>query len=404
MKEIKTMTESQLWERDAELKEKMTTINDLVTAESRDLSDREREDFRSYDAERNAILRELQMRAADLTGESLRHSFDKLEKHSFEYAATPERRDAGAKLRDAITNNRGISIELRANGTGTGTTDAPGAISILAQDFIEPLNKGLILYSLGLRIKTGLTSNVKYPIMPTFEASFVSEKEIVTDTVIKDTALQPTPRRITVSAPLTELANLQTDGALYNWIINNLATAMARTLNRWLLQPTPIASGVYGVFAHDASKNPIKTIEFAGAVPTYAELVKMRGMVQGSGAYDDGTYAYTMSGAMAAELEATRRFDSGDTPILVDNKIGGAKVLMSEYIEATGNDTFNETPQYVGFGRFSDAIVAQFGTMKLTVDPYSQSKAAITNLVLDAYWAIDIIRKGSFVIGKPKSV
>lgn len=403
MKKIKTMTETQLWERDAELKEQMVAINDRVTAEARDLNDEEKETFRNCDTERNAIFRELQMRAAELKAEELRGAIGKLETHSTEFASTPERRAAGAKLRDAIENNRGIALELRANASATGTADTPGVVSVLAQDFIDPLNKGLVLYNLGLRIKTGLSSNVKYPIMPSFEASFVSEKEIVSDTIIKDTSLQPVPRRLTVSAPLTELANLQSDGALYNWILNNLAMAMARTLNRWLLQTTPVVTGVYGVFAHDSSKNPIKTIEFAGATPTYAELVKMRGMVQGTGAYNDGTYAYVMSGAMAADLEATRRFESGDTPILVDGKIGGAAVVMSEYIEATGNDTFNEVPQYVGFGRFSDAIVGQFGSMKLTIDPYSQSKAAITNLVLDAYWAIDVIRKGSFVIGKPKT-
>ena len=403
MKKIKTMTETQLWERDAELKEQMVAINDRVTAEARDLNDEEKETVRNCDTERNAIFRELQMRAAELKAEELRGAIGKLETHSTEFASTPERRAAGAKLRDAIENNRGIALELRANASATGTADTPGVVSVLAQDFIDPLNKGLVLYNLGLRIKTGLSSNVKYPIMPSFEASFVSEKEIVSDTIIKDTSLQPVPRRLTVSAPLTELANLQSDGALYNWILNNLAMAMARTLNRWLLQTTPVVTGVYGVFAHDSSKNPIKTIEFAGATPTYAELVKMRGMVQGTGAYNDGTYAYVMSGAMAADLEATRRFESGDTPILVDGKIGGAAVVMSEYIEATGNDTFNEVPQYVGFGRFSDAIVGQFGSMKLTIDPYSQSKAAITNLVLDAYWAIDVIRKGSFVIGKPKT-
>ena len=213
----------------------------------------------------------------------------------------------------------------------------------------------------------------------------------------------PTPRRLAFSAPMTDLENLQTDGAVYRWVVENVALAVSRSMNRWLLQATPIISGVHGAMSYDASKNAIQKIEFAGTVPTYAELVRMRGMVQKEGAYNDGSYAYTMSGAMAAELEATRRFDSGDTPILVDGKISGIPVLMSEYIEATGSDRFNETPQHVGFGRWSDVIIGQFGSMKLTIDPYSQAKEGIVNIVLDSHWSVDLIRKSSFVIGTVKS-
>jgi hypothetical protein len=252
-------------------------------------------------------------------------------------------------------------------------------------------------------MKEGLSANVKYPIMPTFEASFVNEKETVSDTVISETALQPVPRRLAISVPLTDLANLQTDGKLYNWILNNLAIAVARTLNRWMFQATPVITGVYGPMAYDASKNAVQTIEFAGDKPTYAELIAMRGKVQGKGSYNDGTYAYLMSGAMSADLEATPRFANGDTPVLADGKIGGCPVLLSEYIEATGNDTFNPVPLHVGFGRWSDAIVGQFGSMKLTIDPYSASKAGVTNLVLDSYFSVDLIRKASFVIGTVKT-
>lgn len=400
MKEIKTMTESQLWERDAELKEKMTAINDLVTAESRDLNDEEKEDFRSYDAQRNAILRELQMRKLNSTSEELREFAEQYSKSSpIMVPMTRERANAAVELRKAISNNTGMQFEVRANATATGTSDTPNSIAVLVKDFIEPLNKGLILSQLNARVQTGLSSNVKYPIMPSFEANFVNEKEIVTDTVIKDSALMPSPHRIAISAPLTELDNLQTDGALYNWILNNLAVAVSRTLNRWMLQTTPIATGIYGAMAYDASKNKIQNVTFAADVPTYKELVEMRGKVLATGAYQDGSFAYVMSGAMAATLEATRRFDSGDTPIIVDGKIGGYPVLISEYIEATGPDTFNVTPQHVGFGRWSDVIVGQFGNMKFIVDPYTGSKAGTMNFVLDTYWSIDLIRKESFVIG-----
>lgn len=399
-KKVTDMTLVELRTRDEVLREQMHTINDRTEHEKRDLNEDEKKEWNEIRTERALIARELEARATDGNREALETRLGV----EVVCPATAERRSLGAKFRELI--NRGckdLPIEIRASVTATGTQESAAAISVLAEDFIEPLNKGLIYNKLGLRIKTGLTANVKYPIMPSFEASFVNEKETVTDTVINESALQPVPRRIAISVPLTDLANLQTDGKLYNWIINNIAVAVARTINRWMFQTTSVVANVYGAMAYDSSKNPIHNIPFTGAVPTYAELLTMRGKVQGTGAYDDGTYAYVLSGAMAATLEATPRFQNSDTPILVDGKIGGCPVMLSEYIEATGPNTFNASPKHVGFGRWSDAIVGQFGQMTLTIDPYSASKSGVTNIVLNTDWSVDLLRKESFVIGTVKT-
>lgn len=404
---MKEKTTEFLQKRYAEIENTLLSLNDTVAAEKRDMNDSEKKQWETLKSEHEAISRELQFRALRSQSEDIKRIVDGLSASATLIPESRERSEAGAKMRDAIKRRAGMEIEIRANVQATGTADASNSIPVFIQDFIEPLNKGLILNRLNLTMKTGLSANVKYPVMPTFEASFVNEKETVSDTIIKDGSLMPTPRRIAICVPMTDLENLQTDGAVYRWVVENLALAVTRSMNRWLLQATPIISGVHGAMSYDATKNAIQKIEFAGNVPTYAELIRMRGMVQKTGAYDDGSYAYTMSGAMAAELEATRRFDSGDTPILVDNKIAGAPVLLSEYIEATGIDSkgetiFNETPQHVGFGRWSDVIVGQFGTMKLTIDPYTESKAGVVNIVLDSYWSVDLIRKASFVIGTVK--
>lgn len=404
MKKLKEMTIAELRSRHIELKERAHDLNDKAEAENRDFTDEEKRSWDETMAAIPAIARELEYRSRCEDIELSTRALEARAELESVYQITPERREAAQKFRQLIERGgKDVPFELRASVTATGTTETAAAISVLAQDFIEPLNKGLIYHQLGMRVKEGLTANVKYPIMPEFEASFVNEKETVTDTVISETSLQPVPRRIAISAPLTHLANLQTDGRLYSWILNNLAVAVARTINRWMFQTTPIITGVYGPLAYDSSKNPVQTKDFAGAVPTYAELVAMRGQVQGTGAYNDGTYAYVMSGAMSANLEATPRFANGDTPILLDGKIAGCPVLCSEYIEATAANTFNAVPKHVGFGRWSDIIVGQFGKMLLTVDPYSGSKSGVTNIVLDTEWSVDPIRKKSFVIGTVKA-
>lgn len=402
------MTIPELRAKHAELVEKAHTINDKVESEQREMTSEEKEEWRAIKADLEAIVRRIELIAAEADPEDQVDAMRARADLPMVFAASRARSESGKKFRSFIDSpdgpakhKAGVQIVLR-EVSAIGTAEAANVIPVLVEDFIEPLQKGLVLNQLGVKMKTGLKSNVAYPIMPAFEANFVEEKLAVQDTAFAADALKPKPHRITISVPLTDLANLQTDGRVYEWILNNLAVAISRTLNRWLCQTTAVVSGVFGAMAYNASSNKIQQAQLS-AVPTYAELVGMRGLVQKSGAYQDGTYAYIMSGEMAATLEATRRFESGDTPIIVDGKIGGVPVLLTEYIEATGANTFNPSPKHIGFGRWSDVIIGQFGEMKLTIDPYTGAKAGITNMVLDTHYSVDLIRKESFVVGTVKS-
>jgi HK97 family phage major capsid protein len=406
---FKELTIPELRAKHAELVEKAHTINDKVEAERREMNDEEKAEWRSIKSDLDAIVRRIELLTMEEDPTVQVDAARARMELPMVFAASRARMESGARFRSFINSpdgpdkiQHGVMIELRESASAIGTGEAANVIPVLVDDFIEPLQKGLVINQVGIKMKTGLKANVSYPIMPAFEANFVDEKVAVTDTVFSADALKPQPHRITISVPLTNLANLQTDGRVYEWILNNLAVAIARTLNRWMFQPSAVASGIFGAMAYSASNNKIQQAQLS-AVPTYAELVAMRGAVQKTGAYQDGTYAYIMSGEMAATLEATRRFDSGDTPILVDGKIGGVPVLLTEYVEATGANTFNATPKHVGFGRWSDAIIGQFGDMKLTIDPYTGAKAGITNMVLDTQYSVDLIRKESFVIGTVKA-
>ena len=406
--ELKELTIPELKARYAELREQAHTLNDKVEAERREMNEEEKAEWRGIKADLEAVTRHIEMRMTDENPEVQIDAMRTRAGLPAVFASTRARVESGRKFREFFNSpdgpekcQKGVTIELR-DAAAVGTTEAANVIPVLVEDFIEPLQKGLIINQLGIEMKTGLKANVSYPIMPAFEANFVDEKVAVTDTVFSADALKPQPRRITISVPLTDLANLQTDGRVYEWILNNLAVAIARTLNRWMFQPSAVVSGVFGAMAYNASNNKIQQAQLS-ATPTYAELVGMRGLVQKTGAYQDGTYAYVMSGEMAATLEATRRFDSGDTPILVDGKIGGVPVLLTEYVEATGVNTFNSAPKHVGFGRWSDVILGQFGELKLTIDPYTGAKAGITNMILDTHYSVDLIRKESFVIGTVKT-
>lgn len=398
----KKKTASELFDELNELRYAMQAIDDKAEHEGRrSLTTEENEAFSGLQskAERISSILDAARRsgAPDLPHELRDANYV----YPVECRLTTERAEAGKRLRAFFETKYkcGTDVELRDVITASGTTEVDGAIPVLVKDFIEPLEKGIIYGKLGIKVLTGLSANIKYPIAPYVEASIAGEKEKIADTTITLTDLKPKPQRIAISIPFTGLANIQTDGAFYTWVVNEIVKAVARTLNRWMFQTTAIKEGVYGVFAYNAAANPILQKSFAAAAPTYKELLAMRGEVMATGAYNDGTYAYVMSGKMYADLEATPIATNSDRMILQDGKIGGVPVFITEEIECTGKGSYNTTPKHVGFGRFSDCMAHQFGNMRLIVDPYSSADADATRVVLNTDWSVDVVRAKSFVIG-----
>lgn len=393
----KELTANELRTRLIELRERMQAMNDKAEAEGcRAFTAEEEQQWAAAKAEVSIIQRSL-----DLAALSPDEAVQREVKDVFLSAATmpritTERANSGKRFREALKTKGEVAIELRE---ATFSTEVGAAIPVYVQDFIEPLERGLIYDLVGAKIKYGLSGTESYPIAPYIEATIAGEKVKIEDTTITLKALQPKPQKLGIACKLSGLANIQTDGAVYSWLVAEVVKAVARTLNHWMFRTTAIAEGVRGVFVYDADANPIHQKSFASKLPTYLELVQMRGSVMSTGAYSDGTYAYVMSAEMYSALEATPITEGGDRMIITDGKIGGFPVYLTEDIEYTTNSQKNVTPKHVGFGRWSDALLGQFGGMRLVIDPYTDSSSDITQVTLNTYWAVDPIRPKSFVIG-----
>lgn len=390
-----------LKERLALLNDEMQAINDKAAAENRTaLTESEDKEFEKRAKEAESIRMRLRALAA---AEADKNPKEDRGYEPFVTKISAQRTASGRMFREALARNCEIALELRESVAATTTATATNAIPVYIKDFVEPLEKGLIFDKLGIRIEYGLSGDIKYPVMPYIEASIADEGVKLEDTTLAPGAITPKPRRLGVTCPLTGLTNIQTDMRLYNWLLNELAKAVARAVNRWMFMTAAAATDVYGVFAYNKDKNPIESVTFKSSLPTYKELLAMRGKVMTSGAQNDGTYAYVMSAAMYTELESTPKVANGEQMILVDGKIGGVPVFVTEEIECTGKSggksTYNVSPKHVGFGRFSDVKVGQFGQFKLIINPYTGDTADVTRITVNAHWAVDTLRRGSFVIG-----
>lgn len=280
-------------------------------------------------------------------------------------------------------------FDFRAVTNATTTTSVAGVAAESTVGVIDPLEKGLVLDSIGAQIRTDIPRGGKWAVVAPVEAQFEGEAVQSTAKKIDVTKKATNPHRITIPVFVSNQALAMSDIDLMNRvIIPQMNRGIRRVLNPWMLQTTAYNStyGASGVFVNASTK-----LTFAGAVPTYAELLKLRGNVRAKGVEIDGTERYVMSSLMAAILAATPISAGNPRMIIEDGKIAGIPVVESEYIENGNTNLESKGPKYVGFGRFSDLVVAQFGPARMTVDSTSHVAGSADGTYIDINVDYDLV-------------
>ena len=388
-KVITTMTPQEAYARVREIKVRLNEIKDVCERENR-----------AQTAEENAEVDSLKREAQDL---SLRATINSM---SGAQSPAMSREKGFDNYVQSVKNARQLDERVMER-EATITTDVQGIIPLSINDIIKPLEEGLILNTVGLKLQTGLSGDYVSPVVGRLEAEFAGEAVELSDKKIAIEALRPVPARLGVSVAVTSQTINRSQGLVLDIVREQLPLAIVRTLNKAMFSPvaTGSAKGPFAKILADnadgvalstlkskAAKKAATHIKFAGEVPTYKELVAMKGIVLAKGIVNDGTAAYVMDEYMKATLEATPR-DAGSGLMVIENgRIAGVPVFTTNEISASDKD-------YIGFGVFSYELLGQFGDMRFVVDPVSQAKKDLTVMTLNADWAMTTARPEAFVLG-----
>lgn len=367
------MTKKELQNRRAEIVRDLTQRCETIRTENRNFTPEEQEEIRSLEDEKATI--EVALRNYD---------------NRQAIAITDAMTDACATIRSLAKREvKDADINFRAVTNATTTTSVAGVAAESTVGVIDPLEKGLVLDSIGSQIRTDIPRGGKWAVVAPVEAQFEGEAVQSTAKKIDVTKKATNPHRITIPVFVSNQALAMSDIDLMNRvIIPQMNRGIRRVLNPWMLQTTAYNStyGAAGVFVNASTK-----LTFAGAVPTYAELLKLRGNVRAKGVEIDGTERYVMSSLMAATLAATPISAGNPRMIIEDGKIAGIPVVESEYIENGNTNLESKGPKYVGFGRFSDLVVAQFGPARVTVDSTSHAAGSADGVYIDINVDYDLV-------------
>ncbi len=309
-------------------------------------------------------------------------------------AARFELEASAAAARAYGTTPQGIMVPAEVLGTwkrdlNTSDDNEIVATNLLAGDFIDVLRNASSVMQAGARMLPGLVGNVNIPKKTaassagwiSTEGGAASESEPTFGTV----ALSP--KTVGAYTDMTRQLILQSTPSIEALVRDDLTQAMALAIDAGALkgsgssgQPT----GIYGT-------SGINTDSFAGATPTWAEVVGLETLVAEDNALM-GNLSYILPASLYGTLKTTAKASNQAIfAIDPDGTMNGYRTIVSN----------QATAGYLLFGNFSDCLIGMWGGLDLTVDPYTSSNTGTVRVV--ALQSVDVaVRHAvSFALGTP---
>lgn len=372
----------QMRDRIAEINLRFEEVATLLESEKRGMTDTEKEEKRALVAEKEIL--QLRLERSEHNPPSVQE-ISQERAFAQTIAAMHGKGQTPEEVRSLVS---GFDLAIPINRDIQDTASAQPLIPLTIGDVIQPLEKGLILSKVGLKMQYGLVGTWNFPIVAGIEATIEDENVEVNDTKIDISKISPSPKRVTIKIPVSNRAIDQSNGALLEIVRSQLPMSVARVLNKWMFSPTKIATKASdGCFV-----NPTTKLEYTTSI-TYKDAVKLKGAVMKTGVIFDGTPAYVCSASTYADLETTPR-DAGSGLMVIENgKLNGYPVFMTEYV---GDD-------FLGFGVFSYELLGQFGQMRMTYDPFTGAAKNLVYFVFNSDYDMLSLRTEAFGVLKKKT-
>lgn len=369
---------------------RMNEISDKVQAENRPISEAEQREYNTLQSDFAKLGRELSLNA-DMVSSLKNSSSEVKTQEALLREVLAEAAKKGGKSEYVITAREwtnGIDMAKVAEG---------GMIPLTIKDILPPLEQGLIHDKVGIPIETGVMGDIQWPVLGAVEATVKGEKESLADTGIDMSKVVAKKVRVGITIPVSGSAITSTSTNLLGLIQSQAGKGIVRLLNRVIFSHQNFTSDFHGPFAGAKAQ-----IAFAGAVPTYKELLQMKGKVMGEGVEPVG-FCYVMSENMKSILEATP-IDAGSGRMIVENgAINGYPVFTTEFINYGSNKQKAEDVEYIGAGCWGYLPVNQYDELRVIVDPYSRAKDDIIQITINGDWSITTLRTQAFALGVTKA-
>lgn len=397
------------------LKEELREMVNTAEVQTRSLNDEEKSLFETKKAELDELKKQLAevdeaeqraLEAAAPKTDKNKSKNTKMEKNYLKNLAQQVSDVVNNRSLEQYNNVAGNTINLRADAY---TTVTAGDVEDVQREtftrILEPLENAVIFQKLGLTfINTG--DLVSLPSVSNVECTINGENTKLETQKIAYDKRSITPVRFGCAVGLSNSAVKTIDEHvdILGYSLRAMREAQARLMNKCLFSPVSVTNDgktVKGIFvdalAADAS--------VAGKC-SWANIVALESQIKEKDAEITERAAWVMSPSTADKLRSKPiavKAPYGDRFILEDGKIDGIPVIESNACnayDASGNITYS----YIGLaGDWSQVIVQEVGAPSLVIDPYTEAKKNIVELVLNGDFGFEVERAENFAVMKVDS-
>ena len=287
--------------------------------------------------------------------------------------------DGQKEMRQAGLNTVGqiyIPFEQRAAVSVTAEGSDIVGTNLMA---IEPaLRAKNVLVQSGAKFMTGLSGNVQIPRLSPSNVGWQNEVGQAVDGAPTFDNVTLTPHRLTCFVDLSKQLLVQDSLSVEEAIRQDIIAAITSKLEATILSAD--ARTVSNPGGLMAGKTPT-------AVATFADICKLEATVESAGVLNP--VSYVVSPSVRANFRDMTK-GKGMQLAYVDNSLDGAVVLS----------TGNMKDKHFIVADWTNLALAQFGSLDITVDSYSQAVNGCVRLVINSYWDCQAIRPEAFQFGK----
>ena len=289
-------------------------------------------------------------------------------------------------LQDARSDKSTRTILLNpASPNIKGNIEASGAIELTIHDIIPTLHEGLGL-PVGLKVVTGVTGNEVWPVsINDVEMEEKGEVATLTDQTLEFDKITPTPKRVGLSVPVS---NMAIDNAAFD-LMAFVQTKFTIALREYL------AKKIYSQAAWTGNKGPFsgmtaQTIDLG--VNAYENILKAVAEFSDKGFWE-GNVCISMDRVTEAKLKATPKVAGAAAGFVVENGLcAGYPYTVSHYVdtELSGTSLVPTSDRYLEIGYWEFFALQQHGDVRLVIDGTSAAVAKdnVTCVVLNTAWSM----------------
>lgn len=290
---------------------------------------------------------------------------------------TKQMREAGVAYKGQLT----LPLEHRAALDATSPS-----IETAVFDILTPLLNALVFNKVGATFLTNLKGNLVIPKYSGSNVAWKSELDAATDGTGTMGSVEYTPKRVTGIFDISKMLLAQDSKGVEVMLQRDIVNAIAVALEKAVFAKDVDANAPAGLFTG--------TLDVSGAL-SWANVVSMESKLDAANAML-GNLAYITHPALRGLAKTTPKVANTAVFVQENETINGYPVYATNSM-ASGIDAVE---LYYGmvFGNWADMVIAQWGGIDITVDPYTQAGNGKIRLYVNAYFDAKPRRDESFVI------